>query len=169
MALLNSRLARFILKDCLNPTVNTQPKDVKRLPFPVPSIDIENAVSSLAKKCVELKKQIDEKYILNGANNSPLCIRSTVKESVWSIISDEIERYAKILVYESVIDYKINSVYSLSESDEKKVSAKKGICVANYPVLEDAYNIEDIKQTHYIDGLVSRKKQIIPLIISKLN
>ena len=36
-------------------------------------------------------------------------------------------------------------------------------------VLEDAYNIEDIKQTHYIDGLVSRKKQIIPLIISKLN
>ena len=36
-------------------------------------------------------------------------------------------------------------------------------------VLEDVYNIEDIKQTHYIDGLVSRKKQIIPLIISKLN
>ena len=36
-------------------------------------------------------------------------------------------------------------------------------------VLEDAYNIEDIKQTYYIDGLVSRKKQIIPLIISKLN
>ena len=36
-------------------------------------------------------------------------------------------------------------------------------------VLEDVYNIEDIKQTHYIDGLVSRKKQIIKLIISKLN
>ena len=36
-------------------------------------------------------------------------------------------------------------------------------------VLEDVYNIEDIKQTHYIDGLVSRKKQIIPAIMSKLN
>ncbi|MBQ9023695.1 MAG: putative manganese-dependent inorganic diphosphatase [Bacilli bacterium] len=36
-------------------------------------------------------------------------------------------------------------------------------------ILESAYNIDNIKQTHYIDGLVSRKKQILPLILEELN
>lgn len=35
-------------------------------------------------------------------------------------------------------------------------------------ILERAYEIESINQTHYIDGLVSRKKQIIPLILEQL-
>ena len=55
-----------------------------------------------------------------------------------------------------VTDILKNGSYLLFTKDAKKV-------------LEDVYNIEDIKQTHYIDGLVSRKKQIIPAIMSKLN
>ena len=36
-------------------------------------------------------------------------------------------------------------------------------------ILEFAYNVKDIKQTQYIDNLVSRKKQILPLILEELN
>lgn len=36
-------------------------------------------------------------------------------------------------------------------------------------VLESVYNIGNIKQGHYIDGLVSRKKQILPLILNELS
>lgn len=36
-------------------------------------------------------------------------------------------------------------------------------------VLEEAYNQEDIKQGYYVDGLVSRKKQILPVILNELN
>ena len=35
-------------------------------------------------------------------------------------------------------------------------------------ILQNAYSIDEIEQTHYIDGLVSRKKQIIPLILEQL-
>ncbi len=36
-------------------------------------------------------------------------------------------------------------------------------------VLEEAYNAPNIKQTHYVDGLVSRKKQIIPTLLEQLS
>lgn len=36
-------------------------------------------------------------------------------------------------------------------------------------VLENIYKLDDIKQGYYVDGLVSRKKQILPAILSELN
>lgn len=36
-------------------------------------------------------------------------------------------------------------------------------------VLESIYKLDDIKQGYYVDGLVSRKKQILPAILSELN
>ena len=36
-------------------------------------------------------------------------------------------------------------------------------------VLEEAYNAPNIKQTHYVDGLVSRKKQIITTLLEQLS
>lgn len=52
IAFMNSRLA-FYLIDCLNPTVNTQVGDLKRVPFVKPSKEIESKVSDLATKCIE--------------------------------------------------------------------------------------------------------------------
>lgn len=75
IAFMNSRLA-FYLIDCLNPTVNTQVGDLKRVPFVKPSKEIESKVSDLATKCIELKKKIDSNYILNGSISSPLAIES---------------------------------------------------------------------------------------------
>lgn len=36
-------------------------------------------------------------------------------------------------------------------------------------ILENIYKLDDIKQGYYVDGLVSRKKQILPAILSELN
>ena len=36
-------------------------------------------------------------------------------------------------------------------------------------ILENIYKLDDIKQGYYVDGLVSRKKQILPSILSELN
>lgn len=36
-------------------------------------------------------------------------------------------------------------------------------------ILEGIYNLDDIKQGYYVDGLVSRKKQILPSILKELN
>lgn len=36
-------------------------------------------------------------------------------------------------------------------------------------VLESIYKLDDIKQGYYVDGLVSRKKQILPAILSEFN
>lgn len=140
MALLNSRLSEYILKDCLNPTVNTQPKDLKRLPFVVPDKNDERIVSDLSKECVEIKKGIDLKYILNLAEESPLKIQSTLKDSVYEVILHEIEEYCRILIDEAIIDSRICSIYELSNEDLKKVKEKKGDCVALLPADISATN-----------------------------
>ena len=35
-------------------------------------------------------------------------------------------------------------------------------------ILRDSFNIEDLEQGHYFEGIVSRKKQIIPFILETL-
>lgn len=141
MALLNSRLSGYILKDCLNPTVNTQPKDLKRLPFSIPEKGIENKVSMLAKECVAFKKSIDEQYVLNGAENSALQITTTVKAAVLDVIKNEVYTMCRILINEAIIDRAICSIYNLSNEDIEKVKEKKGECVAYLPIYEKALDL----------------------------
>jgi hypothetical protein len=57
IALLNSIVAGYII-DCLNPTVNTQVGDLKRIPFVKPSKEMEGCISSLASQNVEIKKHL---------------------------------------------------------------------------------------------------------------
>lgn len=156
MALLNSRLSGYILKDCLNPTVNTQPKDLKRLPFAMPEKTLQDKVSSLAKECVDLKKSIDELYILNGAEKSVLQITETVRGAVLYAIKHEILVMCKILINEAIIDRWICTIYTMSNNDMAKVKEKKGECVAYLPVFKDAldlYITENDVDKEYISNL----------------
>lgn len=138
IAFMNSRLA-FYLIDCLNPTVNTQVGDLKRVPFVKPSKEIEAKVSALATKCIELKKEIDSKYILNGATCSPLAIETTVTKALLQFIANEILSQTNILIYEQIIDQEINSIYDLSESDIARMTEKMGVCAASIPVYSRAW------------------------------
>jgi hypothetical protein len=53
---LNSSLVIYLLS-ILNPTVNFQIGDLRRLPFKAPDEELESRVASLAKSCVELVKE----------------------------------------------------------------------------------------------------------------
>lgn len=138
IAFMNSRLA-FYLIDCLNPTVNTQVGDLKRVPFVKPSKEIESKVSDLATKCIELKKKIDSNYILNGSISSPLAIESTVTKALLQFIANEILSQTNILIYEQFIDQEINDIYDLSESDIARMTEKMGVCAASIPVYASAW------------------------------
>lgn len=137
IAFMNSRLS-FYLIDCLNPTVNTQVGDLKRIPFVKPSSETEKKISELAHNCIEIKKSIDEKYILNGSNESPLILSTTVTSAVKSVIMDELAGYTQILINEAMIDECINHIYELNPDDLARMTDKMGVCVANIPVYSKA-------------------------------
>jgi len=139
---MNSRLS-FYLIDCLNPTVNTQVGDLKRVPFVRPLREQEEKISSLAKYCIETKKSIEKKYLLNGATTSSLVITNTLLGAIQTVVSEEIEKYVQILLSEWLIDTEINDIYDLNETDRKRLDDKMGICVASIPVYSKA--LEKIK------------------------
>ena len=56
----------------------------------------------------------------------------------------------------AITDILKNGSYIIYTEDAKKV-------------LENIYSLDDIKQTYFVDGLVSRKKQILPAILEELN
>jgi SAM-dependent methyltransferase len=58
LGFLNSSLARSIL-GVLNPTINFQIGDIRRLPFKIPQADVQLAISDLVSKAVALAKEIE--------------------------------------------------------------------------------------------------------------
>lgn len=182
IAFMNSRLA-FYLIDCLNPTVNTQVGDLKRVPFVKPSKEIEAKVSGLAIKCIELKKEIDSKYILNGAICSPLAIETTATKALLQFIANEILSQTNILIYEQFIDQEINDLYDLSDSDIARMTEKMGVCAASIPVYSRAWEAycEEEKRVElcekmntaivdYDDGQIAEiKEKIRNVLFSKTN
>lgn len=140
IAFMNSRLS-FYLIDCLNPTVNTQVGDLKRVPFVKPVKEVEHMVADLASKCIDVKKQIDDLYILNGAMNSPLSISSSVVKALKEVISKEVLNANNILLYEYKIDSNINRVYELNDADIERMTEKMGVCAASIPVFTKAFEV----------------------------
>ncbi|MBS1954610.1 MAG: N-6 DNA methylase [Cyanobacteria bacterium SZAS-4] len=58
LGFLNSSLVRSIL-GVLNPTVNFQIGDIRRLPFKIPPTDIEHTVSALVERAVSIAREIE--------------------------------------------------------------------------------------------------------------
>lgn len=156
MAFMNSRLSYYLI-DCLNPTVNTQVGDLKRIPFVKPSKAIEMKVSTLAQNCINNKKNIDSRYLLNGANYSPMSINGSVSDSVHKVISDEIESFVEILINELLIDQQINRIYELNDTDILRMTEKMGVCVASIPVYSKARCIfkEELEYAEEVNTLLN--------------
>lgn len=74
LAFMNSRFAVFLI-NCLNPTVNTQVGDLKRIPFVIPSVDVEQRVSILAQECIQHKKILIQIIYLMVQKNLRLSLK----------------------------------------------------------------------------------------------
>ena len=154
IAFLNSRLS-FYLIDCLNPTVNTQVGDLQRVPFVKPQKEIESEISSMAESCISIKKKINSKYILNGAQQSPIDISTTVADALLDVIGNEIQDYSEILVNELDIDSKINEIYELNDADIVRMTEKIGVCVASIPIYEKAKELYLIESSNKNNAIIS--------------
>jgi hypothetical protein len=140
LGLFNSPLVFYII-DCLNPTINTNPGDLSRIPFVKPFQLLEDNVSSLASENVNIKRDLcSYKIIENNFKEHPFHAysESTMKDRLLVYLNFENKQLTKVLLNEAVINHLIFKVYELSEEDRLQVETKMGKPVGELPVLDIA-------------------------------
>jgi hypothetical protein len=140
IALLNSKLSFYIL-ECLNPTVNTQVGDMQRIPFVQPSKDLENKITQLSTKNIEIKKslssyrlvelQFDKNPLLAFKNSTA---SDTLKERLLNFLLIENTELCCLLINEAIINQLIFEVYGLSVDDKNKVVSNLGASIGSFPI-----------------------------------
>ncbi len=134
----NSQIVSYSL-DCLNPTVNKQPNDLKRLPFVEPNSGQEKRITDLSSVCINIKKVLCEYSLIE-----PEFIQSPLKAGAeTSVVLSKYYNYenallTQILINESIINNTVFEVYELSEHDKQMVLDKEGIPVGDLPVSHEA-------------------------------
>jgi hypothetical protein len=140
LAYLNSNLCFYIV-DCLNPTVNTQVGDLRRLPFIEPSTILEGSISSLASLNIKIKEELSSKKIVETTcTQSSLLIfqGAALKDRVLEYLNYENVQHTKLLINEAIINELIFEIYELSYADREQVEAKMGLSIGSLAVLKEA-------------------------------
>ena len=138
LAFLNSKLC-FYIANCLNPTVNVQVGDLKRVPFIYPSKDYELSVQLLAENCVKIKKKLCSYLIVEqNYSHSPITPVSSPESELTRYYNYENALLTQILLNEAIINYIVFDVYELSEHDRQMVLDKEGIPVGDLSVSQAA-------------------------------
>ncbi len=140
VGLLNSNLIFYII-DCLNPTVNTNPGDLKRIPFIVPTVKHKEQISSLSKLNIEINKEILEfKIYERNYSSSPLLFfnSAAIKDRILTYLNYENVQLTQVFINEAIINELIFEVYGLSDSDREQVEAKMGLPIGSLAVTREA-------------------------------
>lgn len=160
----NSKLSQYIL-DCLNPTVNVQIIDIKRILFVFPDKIIEKTVAILGKDNIILKNRINSYCLLeHNFDKTPLAAfsESTLRDRLLAYLNYENAQLTQVLINEAIINQLVFEVYALSPEDRGQVETKMGKPVGELPILEvarDAYlsatTIENETVREFIQNLAS--------------
>jgi len=153
IAYLNSKLVKYSLA-CLNPTVNTQVGDLKRVPFVIPEKNIENQISNLSKINIQITRWIKSMSLIEiKFKQYPfyLSIDMNIINRIKSFLNIENHLITQVLLNEAIINNKIYGVYNLNDHDRSMIQEKEGKSVGALPVSEDArkaylYEILEIKK-----------------------
>jgi hypothetical protein len=182
LGFLNSKLCFFITK-CLNPTVNINQGDLKRIPFVFPIVEIENKISLLSKDNVQIKKHLCEFSIVEmNYKHNPIfwakekCKFSDLKKLIKTFIDYENELLARTYLNETLIDELIFQVYQVIEEDKQMILEKEGIPVGSLPLFENHQfvsaqilpEVKDYIKTIEIKNINSEEKEQIKKIILEL-
>ena len=136
IAFLNSKLSFYIAKS-LNPTVNTQVGDLKRIPFVIPSSDFEAKISNLSKENIEIKKKLECYQLINTLFSfSPLIYfnENLLKDRLISFLNFYNYNQAVIIINEAILNDLIFKVYELNQTDIKQVIDDMGILLGDLPI-----------------------------------
>ena len=143
LGFLNSKLC-FYVTDCLNPTVNTQVGDLKRIPVVKCATKQQQEVGVLVNRNIHIKKQVNgfSLYELEFANSPLLSFKEFKPRNFFNC---ENHILTQALINEAIINEKIFEVYDLTEHDKAMVLAKEGESIGGLPVTskaQDAYLAE---------------------------
>lgn len=140
LGFLNSKLS-FYIADCLNPTVNTTQGDLKRIPFVLPSKQLEYSISTLTKNNVDIVKNgCSCRIIETNFEQSPLLAfeGASLKDRVLAYLNFENAQHTQVLINEAIINELIFEVYELSDADREQVEAKMGVSIGSLGVFKEA-------------------------------
>lgn len=138
LAVLNSKITSYNL-NCLNPTVNKQPNDIKRVPLIQGDEQISNKLESLVKRCIEINSNL-EKYSLieHDYELSPFELKKELQVSIGYFFDLENNLLTQILINEAIINSSIFEVYKLTVEDKAMVLAQEGESIGAMPVCKNA-------------------------------
>ncbi len=141
IAFMNSKLCIYIT-GCLNPTVNTQVGDLKRVPFVKPNARIEKEVQKLSEQNVAIINHLHS-YVLYERNFKENFLTrfhtsKDIRTSILDALMYENHLQAQVLINEAIINGKIYEVYNLTEHDKAIVLTKEGESIGELPVVMDA-------------------------------
>ncbi len=171
LAFMNSKLS-FYIAGCLNPTVNVQVGDLKRVPVEMPSPELESKVILFSKKNVSISEKVDSYSIVEeGFSISPLMSFGNSSENrrrVKLFFNLENHLLTQILINESIINGKIFEVYDLKEQDKNMVLEREDKSIGGLPLSKEArkayleeqeatkeFPLDNIKE--YIESLPSKE------------
>ena len=138
LAFLNSKVCSYIA-NCLNPTVNVQVGDLKRVPFELPQKDKECIISFLSEQNIQIRRR-SCKYSILERNyvNSPIGIGNKISCEILLFYIEENALETMVLLNESVINKTIFDIYELSTHDRQMVLDKEGLPAGDYSVSSQA-------------------------------
>ena len=149
IAFLNSKIIYFIA-NCLNPTVNIQVGDIKRIPVIIPSDKLEAEITRLSQtniniqSCLLTFSLVEKKYVFSPINR--LELEPSIKDRILSYFNYENFLLSQVLINEAIINEKIFEVYELTEHDKAMVLSKEGESIGGLPIdneARDAYLAEE--------------------------
>ena len=136
LAVLNSKLVFYIV-NCLNPTVNKQPNDVKRIPLPAPTKEAVSILGALCEKNIGIRKRLENYSLLEfDYKCSPLLFsnNSDIKNRLKTYFNDENYLLTVILLNEAIINEKVFDVYDLPAVDKAMVLEQEGASIGALPI-----------------------------------
>ena len=136
IAVLNSKMVFYIV-NCLNPTVNKQPNDVKRIPLPPPTVEIVNILTPLSETNINIRRWLEKYSILEfDYQHSPFTFtnNSDIKNRLKSYFNYENYLLTLILLNEAIINEKIFGIYDLTDTDKAMVLEQEGDSIGALPV-----------------------------------
>ncbi len=133
---LNSKLCYYIT-DCLNPTVNTQVGDLKRIPIVQNKNKQPDKIEELVSNNIRIKKHIDQ-FSIYGIEFKQSPFIKSAHFDLKPFLNYENHLFTRVILNEAIINEEIFEVYDLTQADKEMVLAKEGKSIGDLPVSQEA-------------------------------
>lgn len=156
---------------CLtSPTTTDKDREVLGDLSKIAGVDIEQFSKEMFKAGTKLEGKSKEEILNEDMKIFPINDRKVAISQILTLNSDEIlkdkEEYAEIM--EKISNAKDYSIFAFCVTDINSKGSYLLYGKESEAVLKEALNLESIEQGIYMPGIISRKKQFVPMIMKYL-